>query len=603
MAKRTTVRTFLPWQGGLVDAIDPYLLQEGQLTVADNCLFANAITPTKKKRQGIDFAYDNAVFTVTSRASSGTTRTLTGTFSNLGLIVGDAITITDCSNTAYNGVMLPITAISATDISYTAAATLAEGSTADTTPIWGNSIIGGIDYWPDDGSGNKSQYLMCIYDNGMVVYIEGGLRTRLTDGGTAWTVNNGLEDVSCEVFNNKFIIAVTGSGNKVKYWDGATPASDLEDLPTAPEGSIVRQHQGRLLMNDKTLRDRIHYCTTADHTEWGGLGDSGALDFGIGDGDSVGIVGISPSFKGEIFIGKKSRLFRLSGPIDTGSITLVSDGIGFVSHNAIVNIDQDDLFFVSQRGVHSMQATDTFGSFSSQYVSTSIQTSFLSDIPDSRKKNIKCVYLPNINSVAFAVSDNGTENNSIWLFSIPLKAWYKWPDISCQTLILATDSDTTRMYIGGNNGRLAKAFNGLTSDRDENGVSRSIIFRVATGSIYPDGDPLSIKAFKRVGLIYRPLGRSTVTVTAKIDGFSNQSLSFTSGGENKLLGVDFVLGINTLSGGAPTAPYALPIDGYGRSIKLSVSQSSLTEDVEILGFFIEYVSQQPSQETRATDRA
>ncbi len=61
-------------------------------------------------------------------------------------------------------------------------------------------------------------------------------------------------------------------------------------------------------MNDVVDRDRLHYCTTGEPEEWQGTGDSGALDIGWGDGDPEGIIAVSPSFKGRLFIGKATRL-------------------------------------------------------------------------------------------------------------------------------------------------------------------------------------------------------------------------------------------------------------------------------------------------------
>jgi len=74
--------------------------------------------------------------TITNRASSGTTRTLT--FAAHTFSVGEKITVTGV-NASYNGVFY-ITAVTSTTISYTASASLSESTTAQTGTVTDNTI-------------------------------------------------------------------------------------------------------------------------------------------------------------------------------------------------------------------------------------------------------------------------------------------------------------------------------------------------------------------------------------------------------------------------------------------------------------------------------
>jgi YD repeat-containing protein len=412
----------MPWKGGLVTSMDEGLLEPGQLTLADN--ISLSYSDEKRRREGINYFWDNTEFVVTSRSSSGAIRTLTGTFANTGILVGDIITIAGSSNAAYNTTAAAVQSINGTTLTYDAGASLTESSTADTGIYWGNKVVGGIDYWfgTEDA---KAQYITSVLDNGAVYYsASGGTRTRLTDTGTAWEAP--ITEANCEVIQNKVVIAVSGLNNCVKYWDGDA-ATTLTDLPAnlygvsgstfvlipsvsrssagttrtlifnaviatsdldvadkiiisggpaayngvhvvasrtivgsttkytytassaltegttadtsmtvgvdAPFASFVREHAGALWCNDKTRLDRVHY-SGEDMFAWGGRdGLSGATDIGDGDGDPSGISGIAPTFKGVLFVGKRTKLYRIDisgGNFDTLTVTKVSNGIGFL---------------------------------------------------------------------------------------------------------------------------------------------------------------------------------------------------------------------------------------------------------------------------------
>jgi hypothetical protein len=287
--------------------------------------------------------------------------------------------------------------------------------------------------------------------------------------------------------------------------------------------------------------------------------------------------------------------------MDTVSIIKVSTGIGFLSHQGIVGIDQDDLFFVSDRGFHSMLATNAYGDFSAAYISSDIQRTFSEDFEESRKRYIKAAYLPQINSAVFAVSEDGSAvNNSLYLYNVQSKYWYRWPDTEAETLISAQDSDKRRIYLGTYRARLAQTLTESNVDTDFYGETMAIENRVATGLIMVDGRPDTVKGFKRIRLIYRAQGSYAVTVKVKIDNFSEQAIAFSSTVQGTPLG-SFVLGEDILGGSFVTAPYSLPVDGYGRGIKLTIEQTDLNTDLAIQGFMIEYTGGGDSPETRESD--
>lgn len=459
-----------------------------------------------------------------------------------------------------------------------------------------SSILGLHDFWY--GSASKSQLLVSLAEDGSLYSYSPstGARTLLTLSSTSTVWASVISTVSFETFNNKLIVAVDGSGNKPMRWSGT---GSYENLPNAPEFSVVRQHLGRLWTNDKTNRDRLHYSETFNEEVWNGSGDSGALDIGKGDGDPDGIVAIFPSFKGVLFVAKRTKLYRVSGHTpDDFNVELVSSGIGCVSHNSACLIDQDDLFFVSERGLHSIVTTSNYGDFQSNYVSSEIQRTFNDRFVRANLAQAQGAYFPSINSYALAVTDSdysSTENKAIWLFNIPLKAWYLWPDISCQALSAMQVDGRKIPVLGSSTKRVAIGFVDSENDTNESGTETAILFSVATGFIFPADNIYVQCAFKKLGLSFTPTGSYSLTLRFQIDTQEEQVLTLSgSGGE--VLDVDFVLDQSVLQPPSVMEPQILSIDGYGRSFKLSIEQASTNKDIEIQGFHVEWELMGPQQE-------
>lgn len=531
----TTIFKQLPWVGGVNSSLDESMIPPNQLTVGDNLIFDTR--GSRRKRDGNKHNWDS---------------TTSGTIKLLGL----------------------------------------------------------HDFW--FGTSSKTQRLISIGDNRSIrSYTTSGTPTLLTDGGTAWSGT--LTNSSMITFNNLCIMAVSGAGNVLKKWSGTGDVADLDGTP--PIASILREHLGRLFTNDKTNLDRLHYSPVHDHTLWNGNGDSGAFDIGVGDGDPEGITAIFHTFKGDLFIAKRTKLYRLLTPTNdptTWEVRLVSSGIGCVSHNSVVPIDQDDIFFVSEKGIHSLVATDTYADFESTFVSIDIQKTFRDIFDQSRLKFIWGAYDPTINSVGFAVTENtidasdstkstslyGTAltnsvNNTVWLYNIPNKSWYRHPALSCQSLISVRDGSDNkqRFFLGTHISRVSKTKNGTNYDISHAAANRAIDYRVSTGLLYLDGNSETLKGFRRFYLYYKPVGTHQVTVNVKIDTYDQapeNSLSFSQSNTASLLGSTFVLGSSLLGYTSIMKAYSQTLEGVGKAVKLTITQSGIDQAIEIQGFGFEY---------------
>lgn len=478
-----------------------------------------------------------------------------------------------------------------------------DSSTAN-SGVSGETILGLCDYWYGS-SGTKTNFLMGLSSSGNLYKWNKttGARTlvALSSTATNWSSSAFNSTVCFEVMNNMLLYTGDVLGNYPRQYVpyNSSSATDLSGTP--PQMSFFREWQGRLWGNDKTVQDRLNYSPPGDTQTWNGNGDSGALDIGVGDGDPVGLTGVLPPFKGSLYISKQTKLYQVTGySPEEYQITPISDGIGCVSHNAAVAIDQDDIVFLSEKGIHSLVGTIQYGDVQEKYLSKDIQTTINSYWTKSALKKAWGCYLSQINSVAFTIPDtnySGTGNTAIWLYNFVQQAWYVWPNIDCQCLVASYDTDKRRFYIGTGTGRVAKTFVGTNYDTSVAGATALITMTVKTGLIFPENDPMLISGFKRFTLIWGPSGSVNVTASFQIDNYTAQSLNFAQTGSNNVLGVSFILNQSTLGFQSVTGPFSQTIDGYGRGFQVTLTQSGQQAAVNIQGLAVEYEVTGPAQET------
>lgn len=609
MALRTQLFQQLPWDGGVNTAIDESMISPNELVQADNVVFASR--SSRRKRDGFDYGFDNG---------SDGTDSIVGlhefyfgdqTRVQRLLSINSARQIVSYTN---GGVRTPLvdSGFPWSGILDNASFMTFNNRCIMAVPFLNNLIkkwsgIGPVEDLRNIfnhklaslGRSSSGTTRTLIFNKSFMGQNGDYIVVQLTNGANAAKYNGSYKITSLSTTNvNNDTVTYTAADS---FTEAPISDSDMVVDGVAPQGSILREHLGRLWTNDKMNKDRLHYSGSFQHEQWLGFGDSAAIDIGVGDGDPEGITAIFPTFKGELFVAKRTKLYRISGySPETFEVRLVSSGIGCVSHNSIVPVDQDDLFFTSEKGVHSISATASFGDFNSAFISAKIQDTFNTKFSKPKLKNCWGAYLPTINSVAFSFTDTNLSdrvnttldsNNSVWLFNVITKAWYRWPDVSCQSLICATDGDAKRFYFGSQKNRVIKSFTGNNYDLDADGNHVAIKRKLVTGTIYVDSQFYTVKGFKRFILFYKPEGTHLINVTVRIDNFlvdSSNQLEYSEEALGTLLGVDFILGVSALGGDARLGTYTRPIDGYGRGVKITMEDEGISEQAEIQGFGIEF---------------
>lgn len=601
MSERTSKYQKVDWSGGLNTSVDSGLIPDSDLIIADNVVLN--FSGSRLKREGLDY-FGTALPSVLNRSSSGTTRTIqfSATVYTAGvdelLVTGEAITITTTATsgdeyTYYSTVDVVIGSITTTiiandTITYTAVGTLSEGVTATSTLSVkrASSYINLTDYWRLDGSTVKVQRVVACSDQfKMFYYVPATGKRVLIEPDTGATTTANATRINTIVFNERLIVAFDDLTSTPVTYRPETDAKYQDLAGSPPDFSMMTEHLGRLWTNDKANPDRLHYSQTGDHEKWQGAGDSGAIDIGIGDGSDAPISGIFKTYKGVLYVAKGDKTYRIRGDApENFKPEIVTTGLGVESHQAIVPVDQDDMMYLSRKGFHSLQATANYGDLESQFLSKKIRPTF-QDWNAGRLRYMQGAYIPELNSVAYSVAEQGeTSQSHVYLFNVELKEWYRWPNISCQALSLMRVSDANRLIFGTNDSRIIRAQNGEFADFETTGTA----YKVKTGSIYPDKNPQTLKRFNSVSLLFKPLGAFQFTLNVTIDNYPTQAYSFQQEVSGDLLGVDFILGSSILGYDSALAPFTKIVNGIGRGIVLEITQSGTDEQVEIFGYIIEY---------------
>lgn len=418
--------------------------------------------------------------------------------------------------------------------------------------------------------------------------------TQGEDGAPALTDSDVKSDA--QVVNNRLIISFEGTNNTpVKYYpvDSDTTYEALQGAP--PNFSIMSFHDSRLFTNDKERPDRLHYSSPFNPEEWQGKGDSGARDIARGDGDRDGITAIFPSFKGRLIVSKNTSLYQVIGDTpELYQVATISKGIGCVGHKAVATVDESDIFFVSYKGIHSLQATFDSGDFDGNFLSRKIQPTF-NQFERDLLSEIQALYVDSLNSVFFSIADDSDTNlTDLYGFNVEIGEWYRWPNVNATALGTYVKSDRTKkMYFGDSSGRISETQNGDYTDY----TNQSYEYKLKTGAIYPNQDMISVKGFKKLTYLYKPQGDFVFSSKAKIDNGDSQSIAFAQVTSGDILGTTFTLGSSVLGIETVFAPFTQQIDGYGRGITLELSQNAANEQVEIYGYMIEYELAGDAQES------
>lgn len=543
---KSTTELF-PWLGGYTPAVDPIILDPQDLQIAENCVFDTS--GGRKKRPGFDY-HNTTAITVSS-------------------------TLQD--------------------------------------------IIWGTDYWANV-SNTKRAYHVVITETGKALRSPwNGTYSAFNSGATVvLSVTHGK--ISSEVFNEDLIVGYS-TGAAPKVWDNQSTSNNLVTATattgTYPNGWILRSHKNRLWVAGSNANpDRISFSglTTGlpDHRAWNTSSSAGFIDIFPGDGDPEGITAIFPELRrGGLYVAKRTKIYYIDTSSATTSnwqVSLVSNGIGCVSHNSAVSIDDRDIIFASDRGIHSLgQVITDAGIIPSEFLSFPIHSDYHDILETADRSKYSAIWDPKLNCYLLAVSTTSGVFDQIYGYNVDLKKWFVWNN-------LTTDNTFNFLHIRYNGTTKSKQSIFLSDDGrvmqlsttpvyyDESGTSTitqvPVSMRIKSAVIYPGKPRLTESHFTELAFYCASNNSSTFTVFWKVDNGNTQSkdqAQAVTGGNilgTTLLGSSFILGQSR-----GVKPYVISVNGVGSGIEVEIQHTD-PSDFQLYGMAIKTTQSNESYDPR-----
>jgi hypothetical protein len=226
----------------------------------------------------------------------------------------------------------------------------------------------------------------------------------------------------------------------LRIWTGGSNAAST--VPQAPRGSFLSVHQNRIwiagLQRDPTEiigcgRDILGFPNVYDWNT-SNLREIGAVSLRVSADDQDIVTGISRTFLGDMYVFKRKSLHRIVGNVFNDlnfqgalpfQIQTLSRTLGCGSHRSIQQVG-NDLFWMSEKGVHSLQATNQFGDIEQAYLSFPIADLF----EKLNKRNLQVsqsVFMPRLGLYLLGVPEcDCAFMSKLLVYSVATKRWQVW---------------------------------------------------------------------------------------------------------------------------------------------------------------------------------
>ena len=440
----------------------------------------------------------------------------------------------------------------------------------------GSTIAGMFDYWRFAGSLSGTQRRVVLVGTTIKADAADGTFSDIRTGRAAAAIP------AFAVMNDELVIAT--DGDVPQLYDGTTCAN-LGGSP--PNFSFCVQHKNRMwAAGVAAAGSTLYYSVGDDHEDWAGAG-SGSILVDSADGDRI--TGLA-SHKDRLFVFKgpnRGSIYMITGSTPTGTDAFAKVpfvyGVGAACHQAIFPFGNDIGFMTGHGAVHSLKATDAYGSFSLASLSNGLDEYLSANLNFNRIKFVQAISDQLNSRVYFTISvnANATHNRVLvmdYRFNPVRWTYADWKAAAS----LAIVKDT------GNNGRPVVMFGGYdgfvrkpTTSSSVDG-STAISVKVTTPFLHY-GFPQKMKTMNGGAVTIIPLNSGNFEARWFRDNNAYQSETVAQGGGAVL--DTFVLDTDVLGGGRSSDRFfRAETGGEARSIAWELYQATLDQDFRITGW-------------------
>ena len=183
------------------------------------------------------------------------------------------------------------------------------------------------------------------------------------------------------VYND--LLHITNGFDAPMTWDGTTFANMAGSPPAT--GRVIVMHANRAFMTATAVPSRLYYSAINNTLDWTAANNAGFID--IEPNDDSTIIDLVPSIQ-ELVILKGRRPYRLQGIGPATGYTLqdhvvpATGSVGAISTQGAV-FAMNDVFYISELGLHSLTQTQQFGDLKEAFLSDRVETYFRLDFDNS----------------------------------------------------------------------------------------------------------------------------------------------------------------------------------------------------------------------------
>ncbi len=379
---------------------------------------------------------------------------------------------------------------------------------------------GACHFFATTGGSQRSEVIRVIA--GRIEAIRDGITVQL---GTV----HPTDVVVFERFANALIMHFENSPPRYYTIGGTLANLTLLSGHSASPPTFSRVHDFRLWLGGRPAAPHILYVSEINDPNDYTLTSGGfSMRVNDGDGDPVGITGLSPPFRGDLFAFKWNTIYRIYRGSYTYGIDPLTNEVGCVHHNAMLAL-QNDVAFVSPYAIHSLSNTDKYGSVAEATLSYPIFEYFQDIVNWSAAKNMVMSYDKPSNCVLLSFASSGSsENDKVLGWNIKSGEFFQWDDVYYPVLAKYFDLGRQKTMVGSTDEGLGILQEDLTTRFDE-----AIDTEFSTGVLFPLGNPKAIVNFTKAWIFAKPTLDSVefdFTYWINGDRIDTQTLNTEEGG-------------------------------------------------------------------------
>lgn len=443
------------------------------------------------------------------------------------------------------------------------------------------------DYWYTSGSSKIQK--TCVIANGKLWADSNGNGTFSDFTGAVSLVTT--DNVSIETFYGLMVMGFENNPGGIPQKFNGTTLGNLGGTP--PNARYFRTWANRLwAAGIQGYPDRIDGSVQDNPEDWLILNGAEQIYLDQGDQDPVGTTALFPPLFGRMVVGKRRSLYEIQPNDYLFSTRVLVSGIGCISHQATIAVD-NDVYFPSERGIHSLLMTDKYGEVETGFLTAPIQDWYQENISFRYGDNFRAIYAPEINSYLLAATTLGSSKNDVVLgYNFALGEWFKWNEqvSAFSKYVDRRDGNKTKILMLDDEGRV-----GIIDTRKRGrtvtwfGEQRTT--QLTTGIIYPMGVQTEV-TFSKTTCYYRPQTTgSNLTVSYLVNGKFIEDLTFSMEpiASQSVIG-SAIIGVDKIGGQGVVKHVTRQMKGQGNAIEIVFTHTPVedADDFELYGFVIEY---------------